>query len=229
MSLLLSLTLVALGWRTLAGQREAAARLVRQMDVLSARRLAAVVVGRDLRRGVAQRDWMDPAGDSLALRVFRGWSLACPTSPRRSEGVDIAYRGARAPVPAKDSVLVLTGEGWVAADLVRRVRVDRSSCLKGLDSTAELWTLDPPVSGPLMRVFERGSYHISNRALRYRRGRGGRQPLTSLVFGESSAMTGTGDRVLIQLVAESPGIEGGVASADVSLWSGADASQARRP
>ncbi len=40
----------------------------------------------------------------------------------------------------------------------------------------------PEESIVLARLFERGSYHVSGAALRYRRGRGGRQPLTPEVF-----------------------------------------------
>ncbi|HIF20809.1 MAG TPA: hypothetical protein EYQ27_02630 [Gemmatimonadetes bacterium] len=41
-------------------------------------------------------------------------------------------------------------------------------------------TPDEPVV--LARLFERGSYHISGKALRYRRGGAGRQPLTPEVL-----------------------------------------------
>ena len=197
------------------------------MDVLAARRLAVAVLGRDLRRGVAGRDWRDPDGDSLPLRVFRGWGVACAGLSARRDVVAVSYRGARAPSPPKDSVLVLTDGGWVAADLVRRVRTREHLCPDGLDSATELWTLDRPISGPLMRVFERGTYHVAGGALRYRRGKGGRQPLTAEVFIESSALEGTGGRILLRLMSDRTPVGDGAWLADVSLWPSGVASSRR--
>ncbi len=216
-SLLLGLALVGLGWRALSSQRVVAGRLVHRMDVISARRMTAAVIGRDLRQGVAGRDWPDPAGDSLPLRAFRGWSLTCSSDPLRPGTAVVAYRGERSPNPAKDSVLVLTGGGWLPADLVSRVGKGKALCPTGLESDVELWTLDPPVSGFLMRVFERGSYHITDGALRYRRGRGGRQPLTAEVFTKSSALNGTHGRLLLTL-ASGRDVSSGTWMAEIVVW-----------
>lgn len=218
-SLLLALTLVGLGWRALSRQRTVAGRLVHQMDAMSARRMAVTVIGRDFRQGVAGRDWPDPVGDSLPLRAFRGWALRCPEDPGRPGGVVVAYRGDRSPNPAKDSVLVLTPQGWHPTDLVRRAGTTRPSCPGGLDFDTELWTLEPPAPGVLMRVFERGSYHLAEGALRYRRGRGGRQPLTPEVFVESSALGGSRGRLLLRLATDREAWGGATWSTEVSLWS----------
>ncbi len=218
-SLLLGLALVGLGWRILSRQRLVAVRLMHEMDVLSARRVAATVMGRDLRRGVAGRDWLDPAGDSLPLRVFRGWGLSCASVAARPGAVVVAYRGERRPNPVKDSVLVFTEGGWRPADLVHRARTREPACSDGLDSDAEVWAVDPPISGPLLRVFEHGSYHVAGGALRYRRGRGGRQPLTPEVFPGPSGMEGSRERVLLRLVSDRAPWGGGIWSTWIPLWS----------
>lgn len=218
-SLLLGLALVGLGWRILSRQRLVAVRLIHEMDVLSARRVAAMVMGRDLRRGVAGRDWPDPVGDSLPLRVFRGWGLSCASVAARPGTIVVAYRGERSPSPVKDSVLVLTDGRWLPADLIDRARIREPSCSDGLDFDMEVWTVDPPISGPLLRVFEHGSYHVQGGALRYRRGRGGRQPLTPEVFTGSSTMEGSRDRVLLRLVSDRAPWGGGTWSTSIPLWS----------
>jgi hypothetical protein len=84
-SLLLGLAVVSLGWQGLAHQRTVASRLRSEMDLLSARRLAAVVIGKELRAGVRGRDWVVHAPDSLSLRAFRGWGPVCGrgTQPRK--------------------------------------------------------------------------------------------------------------------------------------------------
>lgn len=218
-SLLLGLALVGLGWRILSRQRLVAVRLIHEMDVLSARRVAATVMGRDLRRGVAGRDWPDPAGDSLPLRAFRGWGLSCVSVAGRPGTVVVAYRGERRPNPVKDSVLVLTERGWRPANLVSRARAREPACPDGLNSDVEVWAVDPPISGPLLRVFERGSYHVAGGALRYRRGRGGRQPLTPEVFLGPSGMEGSRGRILLRLVSDRAPWGGGTWSTWIPLWS----------
>jgi hypothetical protein len=208
-SLLLGLTVISMGWSALGHQRTVASRLSSDMDILSARRLTALVIGKELRAGVRGRDWIRPGPDSLSLRAFRGWGLVCGLGSELGS-VAVAYHGERAANPAKDSVLVLGAEGWRRADLRQRA-VAPGSCDADLGGRSELWTLDPPVTGPLVaRVFERGSYHIGGKALRYRRGRGGRQPLTSDVFdSDRSGIVAEADRVVLRLVVDPtpPGAE----------------------
>jgi hypothetical protein len=87
--------------------------------------------------------------------------------------------------PAKDSVLVLDVEGrWHPVDLVA-VRPEPACAAAPVlfegrvSSVVEHWRVRPPTPDPvLLRVFEAGSYHLAGATLRYRRGSGGRQPLT---------------------------------------------------
>ncbi len=161
------------------------------------------------------RDWVVLASDSLALRAFRGWGPVCGsgTEPGR---IVVAYHGERMANPVKDSVLILTAYGWRPADLTRRSS-EVGSCATELGGASEAWTIDPPVTGALVaRVFERGSYHISGGALRYRRGLGGRQPLTPDVFDDDRSTVGAGpDGVVLRLVAD--GIPRGADSSSAAL------------
>ena len=116
MSLLMGLAVISLGWTSLARQRTVASRLSSEMNLLSARRLAAIVIGKELRAGVRGRDWIGPASDSLSLRAFRGWGPVCGLGTEPGDIV-VAYHGERAANPAKDSVLILTADGWRRSDL----------------------------------------------------------------------------------------------------------------
>lgn len=217
-SLLLGLAVISFAWVALAHQRTVASKLSLEMDLLSARRLAAVVIGKELRSGVRGRDWVGSAPGGLSLRAFRGWGPVCGSA---SEGrrIVVAYHGERAANPVKDSVLVLTDDGWLRADLTGRTP-GPPSCGIDLGGNSELWTIDPPVSGALLaRVFERGSYHASGGAFRYRRGRGGRQPLTLDVFDhDRSNIEVRMDRVILNLFAD--GMSGGAdtSSAVLQFW-----------
>lgn len=199
-SLMLGMAVVSMGWRLLAKQSTVAAHLAHEMEILAARRTAAIVLGRELRAGVTGRDWAAPRGDSLALRAFRGWAPICGEGPG-SGMIVVSYHGRRAPNPVKDSLLVLTGDGWRRANLVSRKSSDRACPVDG-EGGGELWTIDPPILGGLIvRLFERGSYHVSDGAFRYRRGLGGRQPLTAAVFSdEGSSLSGSDVRVQLDLV-----------------------------
>ena len=189
------------------------------MELLSARRLAGIVIGKELRAGVAGRDWLAPASDSLSLRAFRGWGVVCGVGAEPGT-IYLDYRGERAANPAKDSVLILTTEGWGRADLTASSSWAQS-CAMDLGADSEVWTIDPPVPGALVvRIFERGSYHVSGGALRYRRGLGGRQPLTSEVFDDDRSSIEVGlEGVLLRLVADSDHQGVATDSADLRFWS----------
>ena len=137
-SLLLGLVVISLGWSALAHQRTVASRLRSELDLLSARRLAAIVIGKELRAGVRGRDWVVRAPGLLALRAFRGWGPVCGFGTEPGDIV-VAYHGERAANPVKDSVLILTADGWQPADLTRRA-VAAGSCAMDLGGNSETWT-----------------------------------------------------------------------------------------
>ena len=217
-SLLLGLAVISLGWSALAHQRTVASRFRSELDLLSARRLAAIVIGKELRAGVRGRDWIVRAPDRLSLRAFRGWGPVCALGTEPGNIV-VVYHGERAANPAKDSVLILTADGWQRADLTRRASA-AGSCAMDLGGDSEMWTIDPPVPGALVaRIFERGSYHVSGGALRYRRGLGGRQPLTPYVFDDDrSTIEAQVDRVIFRLVADGLHLGGETNSEALQFW-----------
>ena len=217
-SLLMGLAVISLGWTSLARQRTVASRLSSEMNLLSARRLAAIVIGKELRAGVRGRDWIDPASDSLSLRAFRGWGPVCGSGTEPGNIV-VVYHGERAANPAKDSVLILTADGWRRADLTRRA-LGAQSCAMDPRGDSEVWTIEPPVTGALVaRIFERGSYHVSGGALRYRRGRGGRQPLTPDLFDDDrSTLDALVDRVVVRLVADGIPQGADTSSSSLQFW-----------
>jgi hypothetical protein len=51
----------------------------------------------------------------------------------------------------------------------------------------------------LARVFERGSYHLEDRAIRYRLGEAGRQPLTAERLESGSSLVANGGGVSMRL------------------------------
>lgn len=179
------------GWQLVRVHRTAARAVVASASRIGAGSVAHAVLRREIRAGVRGRDLGEPIRDTVGLRVFRGTALPC----RGGEpgGLEVVYRGLRGVDPGKDSVLVLDREGgWTAADLLRSgpSSPERSQCPTSVEGSRFRWVLEPePEHLPLaLRVFERGSYHLAGRALRYRRGRGGRQPLTGEVFADTSAL-----------------------------------------
>lgn len=184
LGLLLLAFLVRAAWGALVQLRGVGERSSEVAGALESVRVVWIVLGEELRRGDPGRDAWTAAGDSVSLRALRGGGAACP-GPGGSE-LRILYRGSRRPDPRKDSVLVLGLDGvWTAHDLVRRSAGD-VACRGALPRAGEVWELDPlPEGGLFALLFERGSYHLADSALRYRRGRGGRQPLTAPHFAQA--------------------------------------------
>lgn len=182
-ALLTGLLVVQLGLVVLARQRDAQNRLSRRAEGLAAERIVRDLVAGELRRGRPGRDWTVPSGDSLVLRAFRGEGGICPERPSATD-ILVAYEGVRAPDPSKDSVLLMDRSGQWSAWPLDAVRGSGDSCPEAPATRVQRWSLgqEPPEGVILARLFERGSYHLSGGALRYRRGAGGRQPLTPEVL-----------------------------------------------
>lgn len=138
-------------------------------------RIVAAVLGAELRSLTAA----DVAfgADSVRLRAFRGAGVVCSAD---ETGLLVSYRGVRLPEPDKDSVLLI----W--PDFERAADVEAVGAASGCErDDAPSLRLAIRGSGPdsvpapaYALVFETGAYSISAAALRYRRGAGGRQPLT---------------------------------------------------
>lgn len=183
-AMLLMIAVMGAALRTLAAFRVTLAGLTGGAELRETARVVRYSLSQETGWSLPQADWITSTGDSIALRAFRGTGVVCASAP--PPAIAVQYNGLRRPDTSKDSVLALDGDGvWRVADLVR-ARSRPGACGRGV--AGELWELDPAVPGAVVaRVFERGSYHIAAGALRYRRGRGGRQPLTAQVLRTEEA------------------------------------------
>jgi hypothetical protein len=215
-ALLVGLMVLHLTLDVLARGRVVQARIAEQLEWTQALRITRVILRRELSRGVPGRDWTLRAPDSLRLRAFRGAARVCRTGAD-SLTLNVLYGGVRRPDPRKDSVLVLTGDGkWTARDLVE-VGPPTGSCDPPSNRPPERWQMDAGVQGTavLARVFETGSYHIVDRALRYRPGLSGRQPISAEVLGSpASGFEAFGPAVWVRLESRLSGARPWVGSLD---------------
>ncbi len=180
-SLLVGLLIGTLALGTFARQRTLQNSLARRGDALSALRTARYVLGREVRTG----DGTERVGrDTLGLRAFRGVAMICPTDRGLDGTVRVRVEGVRAPDLEKDSVWLPRDAG--AAQVLALVDRGpaRAPCPDAPAEAVETWQLSGPVpaGARIARYFERGSYHLTEGALRYRRGQAGRQPLTPEVL-----------------------------------------------
>lgn len=183
-ALIMLTVLLHAAWSVTARHTRGAAELVRRSEVLETVRIAGWALREELKVSRAGTDWLAHE-DSLSLRAFRG--LAVPCAGTSAPGVFVAeWDGVRQPDVAKDSLLLLMPDGvWRPFGLARVSRVP--SCRPtGIALRFELE--DPEAGGYVGRLFERGSYHVADGALRYRRGMGGRQPLTPRVLASESGL-----------------------------------------
>jgi len=163
--------------------------MTRRAEVLAAVRTTRNVLHAETRVGDSARDGWSVASDSLAIRAFRGTALVCPFAEPSAE-ILVRVEGTRLPDVSKDSVLVV-GDGGVtmALKLESRSRAE-GGCPHGPGGNLERWGLSGEVSpgSVVARYYERGSYHLADGALRYRRGAGGRQPLTPSVLDDRESV-----------------------------------------
>lgn len=188
---LIALTLTGVIASALAGAFSAAQAVARRHSWVvrgaEALRVSVVALGDELRALDPTADLRVVAPDSIALRAFRGAGVVCAAD--RGTAVFVKYRGLREPEPAKDSVLVVDSIGAVRAGALLESERTADRCAVRDGESLYRWSVPLPTSaGTLLLLFESGSYHLSDRALRYRRGDGGRQPLTADLFddGEST-------------------------------------------
>lgn len=128
-------------------------------------------------RALSRHDITAAGPDSVRLRAFRGSGAVCSTS---GTSLGVFYRGHRQPDPAKDSVVMITalGEEYRSVEEVVGTGCGGDGILMVLDAA--------PASDPAFAlVFETGAYHLTDGALRHRRGRSGRQPLVEAILRTS--------------------------------------------
>lgn len=164
----------------LVAQMRLARHVADRAAATDALRTAQVIIRGDVGRATAA-DLRTVAGDSLALRAFRGVGDICGAEPDR---LLIRYRGDRLPDPRKDSLLVVDGAGAEHARAIGDVRYAAVPCPLAAGEVG-LRVDMPANAGPITGValvFESGIYFVSSRAVRYRTGAEGRQPLTPELF-----------------------------------------------
>ena len=168
---------------------------LRQRDLVrlrEAHRTVEFILGGEL-RDLAAADVTRRGAEAMGLRAARGSGALCSADGGR---VSLRYSGSRRPEPEKDSVLLVAGGG---AEEIRAVMAVSDGACGGDGLTL---TLDQPAAARrgFAVVFERGSYHASGGAIRYRLGREGRQPLTEALFSRTAFAPGQGAAgVLVRL------------------------------
>lgn len=177
-ALALGALLVVGVWRTSAAIRGDLATLAARASATDARRVVGLLLDQEAGGLVA-----DPAPPGeVAVRAHRWWGVVCDTLPTPGRAL-LRFRGLRRPDPDKDSLLLVTGDGRLSS---RRLEGVRSVDACGERVLEVAWTPDPGEARPrVVRGFERGFYRLDE-AFRYRRDRGGAQPLTAEVFDPDS-------------------------------------------
>lgn len=175
---------------TLEHQNELVRTQARRAAFADALRVTGVVLQGELR-------WADPAYDvpvvapgSLQVRAARAFGVVCGW---QGTATLARLRGIRRPDPDKDSVLLVPGEAVLA---LRSATLAPDACRHGPDEQVYRLTLDELAPRGALLVFERGSYHLSGSAFRYRRGLAGRQPLTAEVLRRGRFRTVSAESVL---------------------------------
>lgn len=174
----------------LAGILSSVGRLAATQNRLSGdaetERAVAAILGAELRTLTAADAGFGP--DSVRLRAFRGAGVVCAAA---AGSLLVGYRGVRLPEPDKDSIL-LVWPGFEAAYQVTSVVQDGGGdCASSGSATplriAAAWRAPDSAPPALALVFETGAYSIAASALRYRRGAGGRQPLTQANLSDAGS------------------------------------------
>jgi len=150
-----------------------------RVSAADAIRLALYVLPTELRLASQATDFHGLGADSVALRLPRASGAVCARAAGR---LWIRASGMREPDPAKDSLLLVYQSGETAAPLNGLSTGESGPCapLAGLT----IYRVDTPADSGAAAVviFESGTYYLRDRALRFRLGDEGRQPLTEEVF-----------------------------------------------
>ena len=135
-------------------------------------RTAQHVLAEELRWVAPHADVRSLQGDSAAVRLLRGIALPCG---RAGGLLLVRYRGARLPEPLEDSLLPANG-----GDRAIGIAGAQGSegCVPAHDERVLALDVGARVDAPYFLLFESGTYYLRDRALRFRIGAEGRQPLT---------------------------------------------------
>ena len=185
-AVVIGIVLVTLAGRTLLHAMAVSRDAVARDDRLVARRIARLTLRSEL-AALGPREARSAGGDSLRMRAVRGAGRVCRIE---SDAVVVDLQAVRSPEPDKDSLELIGSLGAVhTVDLVG-AGAEPDAC----GATARGRPTRLRSSGRVgtdvifIRLFETGSYHLDRGALRYRRGLGGRQPLTPEVWDGTSSL-----------------------------------------
>lgn len=142
---------------------------------VEASRIPRLILAAEL-RALAAPDISALSTDSIRIRAVRGGGPVCGVD---GSAIFVRYRGVRLPDIAKDSVLLIGREDpeGVPFPLLDATADPGCGGALRLDLGAAVG-----LTGGWALAFETGSYHVSDGALRYRRGAAGRQPMTEMLF-----------------------------------------------
>ena len=172
--------IAALFFGALTAQLRLARHTAQRVLENDALRTASAIIGGELRR-TAPVDLRVVAPDSIVMRAFRGLAVVCATG---AQGLLVHYRGDRMPDPAKDSALWLGDADAQQVVALASVSPGGSAACPAVANGSLLWWQTVPTIDQrgVLLVFESGNYYLTARALRYRLGAAGRQPLTADLF-----------------------------------------------
>jgi hypothetical protein len=185
--------------------------LIDRSEALEVVRTTWVILGEEVRGGRANDDWRVDDSGVLQLRSFQGVARICEVDAATSDWW-VAYRGRRLPDPSRDSILALRPDGrWQSLDLASSTSSPgpTEKC-QSLDGESVLrWVVEGSGEAEtiLARTYETGSYHLVDGALRYRRGGGGRQPLTATRLSSGSSLRQLGDQLQVKVLLEAASTE----------------------
>lgn len=163
--------LLALLLGTIVAQSRLAHGITARLGNAETVRITTGVLRHELRWANSE-DVRGSGPDSVSIRLLRGVGVTCGAAARAR--VVVEYEGIREPNPVKDSVIVVHDGGQATFGLISSTSVT-SPCTGASARELELSAAAP--SGILL-VYEVGTYYLSTRALRFRSGSEGRQPLT---------------------------------------------------
>ncbi|HEX7089574.1 MAG TPA: prepilin-type N-terminal cleavage/methylation domain-containing protein [Longimicrobiales bacterium] len=182
LELLLTLALGGIVASALFGLLHGQERLARaQADSVTAAealRVSAAILGGELRLLAPAEDLALATPESVAVRAFRGFGVVCGSIGGE---ILVRRRGLRAPDPAKDSVLLVRPDSPATPVPLLGAAPAPAACAAAAGEEVERWALGAealPAAGSPLLLYEAGTYALTGAALRYRRGEGGRQPLT---------------------------------------------------
>jgi prepilin-type N-terminal cleavage/methylation domain-containing protein len=168
--------LLGLVGRTLRHQDALVRLQAGRVAFADALRVTDVVLHGELRWADPVEDVRTLPPDSVRVRAMRAFAVVCGW---QGTATLARLHGIRRPNPDKDSVLLVPGGNALA---LRAAAEAPDACSHGRDEAVYRLALDEPAPRGALLIFERGSYHLTNSAFRYRRGDAGRQPLTAEVL-----------------------------------------------